>query len=178
VIFPSRDLVLLSPLPPAQALAALQAKVQPTPRWRDRLYRNGTGGFTGTAEGGHFYLRRDINYRNSFLPRLQGTIETDRQTGGSRIAVRMELQKPVRIFMGVWLLCVGGFGIPLAIAALTHRLQPPQNDWMGVVMPSFMLVFGLVLPHFGFRPEAAKAQDFLTETLKAQIAAPDADRAA
>lgn len=150
MIFPSRKLVLLSPLPPAQAIDAVKATLKPQPTWRERLSFEQASGFSGTAEDGRFTLQRNINYRNSFLPQVVGKAEADTQTGGSRVTVTLSMHKSVKIFMCIWLWGVGAIGIPLAIAALTHKLQPPQNDWMGAVIPLGMMIFGLCLPHFGF----------------------------
>lgn len=172
MIFPSRKLVLISRLSPEQTLDTVRRTLNPVRNWRERFDTSKGGGFTGTAENGRFFIQRDINYRNSFLPQVKGIIEPDPQGSGSRVTVTMAMHKFVQVFMCFWLFMVGAIGIPLAIAALNHKLQPPQNDWMGAVIPLVMLVFGLSLPHFGFWGEAKKAENFLTETLQAQLELP------
>jgi len=176
-----RKLVLISPLSAEKAEAALVAAIKPQAKWTE--YMNPLkwvrdGKFMGTCENGTFKLRRDINYRNSFLPFITGTIEPDSLGGGARITVRMKMHSFVLIFMLFWL---GGVSIACGVfpyaAATGHMHQTGTSSFPFQIVPFGMLAFGLALPCIGFIPEANKAEKFLKETLQADIAPDGRDRA-
>jgi hypothetical protein len=109
--------------------------------------------FIGSVEGSTFHLRRDIRYRNSFLPQVRGRVEA--MVGGSRIFVTMHLHPVVGVFMLIWL---GGVGFgALAVLASAHVGAGPT------LIPFGMLVFGIALTLGGFYPEAFKARRILEQ---------------
>jgi len=174
MILPSRRLVLHTPLSPPQAAQALQSSLVPRRRWVERLTRSGGGGFVGTVTGTTFESTRDINYRNSFLPRMKGSLIADAERGGSRVALVLALEPLVAIFMGVWLGGVTLLGVPITIAALQGSLVPGGGSAMLALIPLGMLTFGLVLPRVAFGYEARQALAFLKQTLSAQELEPPA----
>ncbi len=173
---PSRQLVLTSPLTPQDATAKLKSQVAPLSGWKDRIMPSGWvrgGGFMGAVnDDGSFDIRRDINYRNSFLPFIKGSITAD--GAGSRIDLRMAMHKAVLVFMSFWLAFTSFMLGVFIYAAHNHTLvtKPPGTaPEIGVLIPFGMLLFGLALPYVCFIPEANKAEKFLIDTLQAQKAA-------
>src|SRR5438105_1954527 len=61
--------------------------------------------FVGSVRGNSFHLRRNISYRNSFLPRIQGHI--DAEQNGTRIRVVMYMHPLVLLFTLFWLGSIG-----------------------------------------------------------------------
>src|SRR5690349_14647683 len=56
--------------------------------------------FVGSVDGRHFNVRRDIRYRNSFLPRVSGQITP--AAGGSTVQVTMYMHPLIGVFMAIW----------------------------------------------------------------------------
>jgi hypothetical protein len=112
--------------------------------------------FIGTVEGNAFSLRRDILYRNSFLPQIRGLISD--APSGSRILVTMRLHPFVAVFICFWLLVVGAG----AFAAFSNS----SNDPAFSLIPIGMFVFGVALTLVGFYPEAYKARRLLENTIR------------
>jgi hypothetical protein len=104
--------------------------------------------FIGCVRDESFKLRRDIRYRNSFLPRLRGRIVPT--PTGTRVSVTMFLHPFVALFMVFWL---GGVGYG-ALTDTSFRLVL----WG-------MFAFGVLLATGGFFPEAFTAKRILSEAL-------------
>ena len=117
--------------------------------------------FIGIVEGDSFSVRRDIHYRNSFLPRIRGRITP--ATCGSTVQVSMTLHPFVGLFMIFWL---GAVGAGTFNAFYSNRL-----DGAPILIPAGMSVFGTALTIIGFYPEAIKAHHLLERTVKS--VAPD-----
>ncbi len=108
--------------------------------------------FIGKVEGDTFHIRRDIRYRNSFLPLVRGQVAASRL--GTRINITMSLHPLVTIFILFWL---GGVGFGGFAAAHTNPKQ--------AIIPLGMFIFGIVLTFGGFFPEAFKARRLLEQSL-------------
>jgi hypothetical protein len=110
--------------------------------------------FKGTVTDASFNLRRNISYRNSFLPFIRGNFEPG--PAGTRITVTMHLQPFVAIFMVFWLTMAVG---------LTAGSGPLK------LVPWAFFLFGIAMVVFGFFPEAIKAKRLITAALTAATAA-------
>ena len=141
-------------------LERVRALVRETPGFRQSLKEafglrpDGAPPFIGKVEGSEFKCHRDIRYRNSFLPRIAGRVDSDHN--GTRIDVVMYLHPLVLVFMLFWL---GGGGVGAA-AALR---QGDGGPW--TLVPIGMFVFGVALTLGGFYPEAIKARRLLEQHL-------------
>jgi len=109
--------------------------------------------FIGVVGGTDFHLRRDIRYRNSFLPQVRGHVEAT--AAGTRIFVKMHLHPIVGVFMLFWL---GAVGVA-AVGVLTSA----HGEAAPTLMPLGMFVFGVALTAGGFYPEAFKARRLLEQ---------------
>ena len=151
-LLPYRKLELYSPMPAATVAQVLGDSVEPT-NW----FRVGGGmrPFEGAVTPPTFEIRRVISYRNSFLPKIRGTITPD--GAGSRISITMRLPLAVAIFMTVWLggACFGAF------ASATVGVSDPVA-LLPALIPIGMLLFGSVLTLGAFSVEARKAESLLT----------------
>src|SRR5262245_39192642 len=106
--------------------------------------------FVGNVEGSSFRIYRYVHHKNSFLPRIRGTV-TDTATG-SRTEITMSVHPAPAIFIGFWLLVTGQLALLAGLSGET---------WI----PLIMFVAGLVLVPAAFFPEAWKARKVLRETL-------------
>ena len=115
--------------------------------------------FIGTANGDRFRFRRDIRYRNSFLPVVLGRVTT--VPTGVRVDVIMFLHPIVAVFMLVWF---SGVGYAVGLTAWT-LLRTPRDAPIGFLVAMAILVFGVVLVGTGFFSEAREARRLLEQAL-------------
>ena len=138
----------------------LQSATRP-PRGFLETLRNSVGAsnepeqpFVGTVGRSSFRIERDIHYRNSFLPRISGSVAP--VSRGSRILLTMFIHPLVAVFMLVWLSIAGSF----VWEALT------KDESSNIYFSITMFVFGVLLTLGGFVPEAVKAKRLLIEVVK------------
>jgi hypothetical protein len=149
-----------SSLPVDIAAARIASLTRPSRSWewiritfeRDRPQ----AAFVGRVEGRRFSMRRDIRYRNSFLPMIWGRIES--MPGGSRTTIMMTLHPLVIIFLLVWLAGVG--------SAAVATLAEPAGGVANAAVPLGMFVFAIALTLIGFIPEAWTAKRLIRECLR------------
>ena len=108
--------------------------------------------FLGEVTGRSFHIRRDIQYRNSFLPLIRGTIVPS--PNGSRVNVFMFMHPAAFIFVLVWFGFLGTAEWRLLDANIARSYVPVA-----------MMVFGLVLSLGGFFFEALKVMPLLSEAV-------------
>ena len=156
LLYPSRRRELRSALSPAEAARALAEEVEPR-RWP--LFRFGSKTFQGTVSESSFEIERVISYRNSFLPKIRGTIRADAQ--GSSISVSMSLSPFVLVFLAVWL-CG-------AIPMLAVTLSAGSFKWAPVALLAFIWAMTIG----GFHFEAAKAEQALLRIFRATVWRPE-----
>jgi hypothetical protein len=110
--------------------------------------------FLGTVRGSTFSLRRDIHYRNSFLPMLKGRIEP--LPVGSRVVVIMHLHPVVLVFMLGWFALLGSS----AMTVLS------SHGPIVAIAPAGLFIFGAAVMGAGFYPEALRARRILEQSLE------------
>jgi hypothetical protein len=110
--------------------------------------------FIGSVQDDSFKMKRNIRYRNSFLPMIRGTISS--YGVGTRVSMTMFLHPAVAIFMIFWLSMVGS-------VAVSHPTVSP--------IPWGMLAFGLAISVGGFIPEAIKAKRLILEAISEPVIA-------
>lgn len=108
--------------------------------------------FLGKVEGRSFRIRRDIQYRNSFLPLIRGRIVPT--PTGSRVNVFMFMHPFSFLFM------VGWFGF--LVATLWKVLDA---NIARSFIPLAMIVLGLLMSVGGFFYEALKVMPLLSEAV-------------
>lgn len=111
--------------------------------------------FEGQIVNNKFEIERKINYRNSFLPKILGAIETD--TDGTKIYVNMKLNVFAKIFSIIW--C--GFMLLLGIVLLSKNIFELQ--------PFYMIVFLYIMTMVFFKFESIKSKELLQNIFEAEI---------
>ncbi|MFK7971608.1 MAG: hypothetical protein AB8F95_14680 [Bacteroidia bacterium] len=118
--------------------------------------------YSGSIHGMSFSIQRIINYRNSFLPKIEGELEED--LFGTTITVKMKPHLAILVFMSIWLGFVGLF--LLAMVAVSIRKETFE---IITLIPVFMLLFGYGLITFGFKHESLKSKKYLAELFEAEV---------
>lgn len=113
-----------------------------------------TRDFCGTVGFDRFQISPRIDYRNSFLPIISGTVERDND--GSVVSMRAKMHPFVSWFTIFWVCGVLFF----LMVSLTKLF------WPGIAGPLFMLAVMGGLLYFGFYRPARKALRRLEELLK------------
>lgn len=145
-------------VPVATALERLRAMAGPSPTFGESIQRAFGNDprtfppFIGSVEGREFHLRRDIRYRNSFLPRIAGKVEPAGR--GCRVSGSMTIQPLVGSFMAVWFFM-------LAMGTINGFHGVGRDNVAGMLVPAGMFLFGIALCVGGFLPEAIKARRLL-----------------
>jgi hypothetical protein len=151
--------------PPHVVVERLRSIVRNRPTFRESLRRmwpfgnQVTAPFIGSVSDESFKLRRDILYRNSFLPMIWGHIMPNGV--GARVSVTMFIHPLVALFMIFWLSMV-------AFGAVSLRGSSS-------LIPLGMFVFGIALAVGCFVPEAIKAKRLISDAMTNPAAEPSPD---
>ena len=150
-------------LKPDAAQAALKTEVGPDPGspFRKIFSQRTESYFLGDVDYGTFQIRRQTYYRNSFLPRITGTIEP--YIGGSRVRVKMKPDMLVIIFMCMWMgfAALGGI-VMISVGSKTNL------DSVSLI-PFGMFLFGYLLMMGAFKFESIEATRKLAEIFQGGI---------
>ena len=130
-----------------------------TRRWGS--FEKRTELFEGVVSDEGFQISRIIDYRNSFLPVIEGRFYPHAK--GVRVEITMRLHVAVLIFSIVWL---GMVGIVLGGAA-THFLATRKIDAVALT-PFGMLLFFYLMVTIGFGVEAKKASKLLNRLFEVE----------
>jgi len=115
--------------------------------------------FLGTVRPNDFKIVSNINYRNSFLPVIKGTIH---QNGTSSIVnIKMQLSLMIRIFLYFWL---GTLVFPFFILLLYNLIFPMQELGMLLII-SFFVAIAPLMTRVCFYPPAKRAIQRLDELI-------------
>lgn len=109
-----------------------------------------------------FEISRVIAYRNSFLPKISGTIE--QAFDGTRIEVKMRPVIFVIVFMCVWF-----GGVSIAILVLTIEAIISWKFSAINLLPFGMFLFGYLLTMGAFKAESLKSKKDLKNIFEAEI---------
>jgi hypothetical protein len=112
--------------------------------------------FSGHVNENGFEIVKNITYRNSFLPIIEGKIEP--KSTGAKVTISMRLHLLVMCFMAIWFSGVG-------IGCLLVMSKMEEFSWP-MLSPFGMLFFGVALVSGGFWFEASKQKVRLKEILK------------
>lgn len=113
--------------------------------------------FYGEVNERNFTIRRTIEYRNSFLPTIKGTIkQSSFSIQETDINIEMRMGIFVMVFGAIWF----GILILTSLSILIQILENSNRD-SDTIIPIIMLIFGYVLFTGSFSYEAAKARKLL-----------------
>jgi hypothetical protein len=146
-----------------EALQRLASVIEPPKRqWFGMLSSWKRKPYEGTISGNTFRISRVINYRNSFVPVIEGEIYEGPE--GASIEISMNLNTLVLAFMIFWLAVVGSF----CIFALRAAISAVSIGWF-TLLPILMFVFGIAMTVGGFSVEADKSKKFLCGLFEQEI---------
>lgn len=117
--------------------------------------------FRGTLNESGFAIEREINYRNSFLPKITGEIKEE--ANYTRISVIMKLSMFVFIFLLFWTGGVFAGCIASIYATVLNGFE------VFYLIPFVMLFFMCSLTIGAFRYEANKGKTDLQKILQAEF---------
>lgn len=118
--------------------------------------------YSGKVLENNFRIKREINYRNSFLPVITGEIFDS--TNGSKIMVKMRLILFVQIFISIWL-----SGVFLAIIFCVVTIINDNSASLFILsIPSIMFVVGCTMTVLAFKYESKKSNKDLEVLLHAK----------
>jgi len=112
--------------------------------------------FEGTIIEESFQIQRIIEYRNSFLPKIIGSIH--KESNGAIIKIKMRPHIFVLVFCALWFI---GASIG-CIAALTINNQN-EDFQLTTFMPFAMVLFFYLLVMGGFKYESKKTKIFFSQ---------------
>ena len=125
--------------------------------------RNAKTHYEGRVNNHEFEIKRIIDYRNAWLPRIEGTFHKDLE--GTIIRVNMRLGFFVIIFMIFW---CGAAGLG-CIVALTQLFTNSEVHPIAVFATFGMLLFAYVLTMAAFKKESSKSKKDLEKLFEASI---------
>jgi hypothetical protein len=153
-------------LPVSEVVARLRRATRTSPQGFVEAFRSRFAAtdpavppFIGVVRETSFRIRRDIRYRNSFLPLVWGSIAA--APTGSRIQATMFLHPFVAVFIILWLSACGSLAWGLIFAGWAY-----QGMGAAALLPVGMFVFGTALTLGGFFPEAVRAKRLLMGALR------------
>ncbi len=123
------------------------------------LGKNRIKEYEGFVNNNSFEISRVIQYRNSFLPKINGVIQKNNYE--TEIQVTMKLDLFVLIFLIFW--CSISASVFVMIS-LTEKKMPIES-----FMPLLMLVFVYILTMLCFKFESKKSKEYLKKSFEAEI---------
>lgn len=111
--------------------------------------------YQGTIAGNQFRIRRIINYRNGFLPVIEGKICPDLM--GCHIAIKIKLNRVVILFLLLWV----GICLPTALVSLLEIFKHKTIDLRGCLVQVLMGILSYTICMIAFKIQARIAKKFL-----------------
>ena len=160
---PIEDITYKTKLKEDEIIKRLSDIIEPEKAFRFGIFSNGSSKpYEGQINGQAFEIKRIINYRNSFLPKISGIIEKD--FDGTTIKVKMRLHVFVIGFLFFWCGIVG-LG---CVAVLTQAIGSSKINPVALT-PFGMLVFVYLLTMGAFKFESNKSKKDLQAIFEADI---------
>lgn len=159
LFLPFDTFTITTNLNPEQVSEKLSNAIEPPKRLRsyDIWAKQPSKQYEGRISGYNFRINKIINYRNSFLPIIEGTICPD--IIGCQIKIQMKLHIAVIIFMLFWF----GNLIPISLSFLAAMIADHKVGPILGLAPLGMGLFAYLLCMSSFNIEAKHAKDFLYE---------------
>ena len=117
--------------------------------------------YIGEIENNSFEVKRAINYRNSFLPKISGEVFEDFE--GTKIKIKMRPHEIIIAFLFLW------FGIAFLCCLGSIYAMFTRDFNLVFLGPFFMILFGIVLLSVGFKTETNKSKQDFKKILNAEI---------
>ena len=162
-ILPIEKLTLITELSKSKVIEELNLNIRPKQNFGfgNKNVESGKK-FEGNIFGDNFNVTRIINYKNSFLPEINGKIIE--KLNGTEIEVEL---KPTGFVMGFMILWFGGVSFGF-IATLIGAIIG-EGPIYACIIPLFMLLMGFGMSKFGFSTESEKSKKDIIEILQAIV---------
>lgn len=159
---PFENIIYESDLTESELRDRIKQYIEPKKFFRIGLKNKNTKPYEGYLKGNHFEINRIINYRNSFLPQIEGVIT--RVNGVTRINVIMRMYFFLYIFV---ILMYGGIGLGFMVILISsinnNKFEP------AIFIPLGMLIFLYLLTMGGFKSESSISKKDLEKILNSRI---------
>lgn len=166
LFLPFESFYISSPLKPGEIEQRLGAEVErPKGFTFLSIFRQQSSDryFTGYVDSHRFEIKPAFVGRDSFIPEISGTIET--QLNGSLLKVKMRLSSFVFAFMFLWLGIAGLAGLWMVFTGFTK--EPFTSDSLA---PLLIFLFGYLLMMGCFNYHSWSAKNKSCEILDGEIA--------
>lgn len=157
-LLPRTAFAVISPLGPGQAGGRLSSAIA-APMSPDFYHKRRP--FIGRFDGTSFDVMRTSRGRNSFRPRIRGTIES--ATGGTRIRGTMQLHEAVVVFVGILVLGPTWLFVQLILESVKTGQWDPRIFALPVAVVGLIAMMG-----FAFAYESRRALRELTVLLEGE----------
>ena len=162
-ILPSEKLTLITEFSKTEVIEKLKSSSIPKQSFNNRNKIILTDKkFEGSINDDCFNVTRIINYRNSFLPVINGKIND--KLNGAEIEIEL---KPASFVKGLMTLWFGG--VSFAFITTLFGAILGETPIHVVIFPLFMLLMGFGILKFGFSTESENSKKDLMEVLQAKI---------
>jgi hypothetical protein len=160
---PTENITYKTKLKEDEIIKRLSDNIEPKKTFRGGFFGSGSSKlYEGQINNHTFDINRIINYRNSFLPRINGIIEKSNE--GTTIKVKMRLHAFVIIFLCIW---GGAVGLG-CISVLTQAFGGSELDSVTMI-PFGMLIFMYILTMGGFKSESSRSKKDLQTIFETEI---------
>jgi hypothetical protein len=168
LLVPFDNFTLETKLAVSEVESRIANSIQPRKRFRfSFLTDRGTKPYEGEVFGGTFEINRVIQYRNSFLPIIKGSIIP--MAGTTQVSIKMRPAVFVLIFMSMWLSIVGLACLGILCAGIIRFKDVIQHGFSpAILIPFAMFAFGYAMTTVGYRVEAQNSKEFLMRLLDAK----------
>lgn len=160
---PKENITYETKLSEEEIIKRLADVIEPEKMFRGGIFGNkSTKPYEGKIDADEFNIKRIISYRNSFLPRINGVIET--HYDGTTIRVKMRVHTVVQVFL---YFCMGNVGLG-CIELITKFFSDPVFTPASFI-PSGMMLFVYVLAMGSFKYESNKSKKDLQSVFEAEM---------
>lgn len=151
-LLPKEDITYWTNLKEAEVLKRLAERIEPE-KFRFGFFTPDKGkAYEGRIDGRKFKIKRIIFYRNSFLPLIWGSIESE--LGATVIRVRMRLHPLVNGFF--WLFLVGLAAVCIAMLFQADHVQNAHAFRKSIPFIILPIMYSMAL--LGFKYESSRAK--------------------
>ena len=139
-------------------------KIEPKKNFRLTLLGNNSSKpYEGILVNNKFTISRIINYRNSFLPVITGSILNGKEK--TMVKINMQLQKFVLIFVAFW---IGSVVIALVMQILSFLNKSAKTFSLPLIISFGSIIFLGLLTFFAFKKESKISKEFLARLIEGE----------
>ncbi len=159
-----KNIVFITKLPTAVASRRIQEATEARRMMRLSRFRNreDSKAYEGSVQDSGFDIKRIINYKNSFRPRIVGTISEGQE--GTRISVKMSMEK----FVAAFVILTMVVAVVCLFVTMWVLFSEPKSA-SGWLSPLVFLTVWNVIAFVAFRLECNVSKKGLAKIFEAKI---------